>query len=100
MPFGQPLKATDGAFDVLAVAVAGSILQHFVPILGEKHDAKAAAVKPESVMTDETRQLLTAFQKPVRTQADPYPTSRGSCRGSGQRRRTCTTARCRPWKSC
>lgn len=24
-------------------------------------------------MTDETRQLLTAFQKPVRTQADPYP---------------------------
>ena len=73
MPFGQPLKATDGAFDVLAVAVAGSILQHFVPILGEKHDAKAAAVKPESVMTDETRQLLTAFQKPVRTQADPYP---------------------------
>ena len=48
-----------------------------------KHDAKAAAVKPESV-TDETRQLLTAFQKPVRTQADPYPTSRGSCRGSGQ----------------
>ncbi len=73
MPFGQPLKATDGAFDVLAVAVAGSILQHFVPILGEKHDAKAAAVKPESVMTDETQQLLTAFQKPVRTQADPYP---------------------------
>ncbi|MDF5845776.1 di-heme-cytochrome C peroxidase [Pseudomonas aeruginosa] len=73
MPFGQPLKATDEAFDVLAVAVAGSILQHFVPILGEKHDAKAAAVKPESVMTDETRQLLTAFQKPVRTQADPYP---------------------------
>src|SRR5690606_3858127 len=59
----DPLKPTDAAFHVLGLAVIGSILQHYTPLVmdAEKIAEKAGAKSP---FRDETADLKGAFRKP------------------------------------
>jgi hypothetical protein len=59
----DPLKPTDAAFHVLGLAVIGSILQHYTPLVmdAEKIAEKAGVKSP---FRDETADLKGAFRKP------------------------------------
>ncbi|WP_240008791.1 di-heme-cytochrome C peroxidase [Aquipseudomonas campi] len=59
----DPLKAKDSAFNVLGLAVVGSILQHYAPLLMDaEQDAQKAGLK--SPFTPLTKDLQGAFRKP------------------------------------
>jgi hypothetical protein len=63
----EPLKTKDSAFNVLGLAVLGSILQHYAPLLMDaEQDAQKAGLKP---LPDHLKDLKGAFHKPP-AQAD------------------------------
>lgn len=63
IPFSLALKETDSAFNVLSVAVAGSILQRYVPILDQEFHLITPKLAPENVVTGRMLQAVIAFQR-------------------------------------
>lgn len=64
IPFSPALKETDSAFNVLSVAVAGSILQHYVPILDRTFALAAPQQRLDDVVSGKALQLVAAFRRP------------------------------------
>lgn len=66
----EPLKDKDSAFNVLGLAVLGSILQHYAPLLMDaEQDAQKAGLKP---LPDHLKDLQGAFhRKPAQADGPP-----------------------------
>ena len=89
-----PIKPVNSAIDILGMAVAGSIEQYCLenPVtclvdgsaLGLPQRPKVGGLKGMFKVSGDGRRLR----------------GRGSCRASGRQHPTCTTARCRRWRSC
>lgn len=66
----DPLKAKDSAFNVLGLAVIGSILQHYAPLpMDAERDAQKAGLK--SPFSRQTEDLKGAFRRPQLQAAAP-----------------------------
>jgi hypothetical protein len=67
----EPLKPVDTAFNVLGLAVIGSILQYYAPVLMEEASADSKSSPPLS-LTPQTESLKGAFNPPTKGAAPSY----------------------------
>jgi hypothetical protein len=108
----EPLTANEPAFTILTASVLGSIAQHSLIGSGvfaaaQRPRVAADARVPSQLngrLPPQLRDLEGAFRPPAGVRRPrrrrTAPTSRACCKVSGPPRPTCTTARCRPSRSC